>query len=640
LNRGIIDDQLAESLYDLVYNISGVQPAGGAFIPILIRGFRAEILRDGLTQSSIFPSNALGQVITNIERIEFIKGPNSILSGTTSSGGLINLITKQPLPYFYSSAYVTIGSFNFYKGALDISKPLSKDNSLLFRINASYRNSDSFRDFITSERVFIAPILTWDIKPNIKLTLDAEYLNIKEPVDGGIIAVGDKVADIPFSRNLGEPRDDSPYEKIFLEGILESGIRENITIINTLRYYHIDGTTFLHVPFFLQENNETLDRLIFQSLFFKDHFIHTKNDLLIDFNILNTQNDLVIGFEFKKDNLDNDVRFFPTTSIDIFNPVYNQQEPFKPDDFPILVRNVDTDEYGMYIQDFINYRDKLFILAGLRVDYYDYKIEDSFSSPDPNSLLSAQTDGFEFIPRFGVLYQLNGNLSFYGNYNESSSTGVLYRSFKIEGGVLEPETSWQLEAGIKLSLLNNKLFTTLALYNIVKHNAYSADPFFGAAFAVQVDKERSRGFEFDITGEIYRGLNIIASYSYIDAEVIKDDFFPVGNELAAVPKHSGSMWATYKLYSGPLEGFGVGAGFIGVGKREGDLLNTFELDGFLRLDTALYYERAVNENILIKASVNFKNITDKQYIATSDSRLEVIPGIPFSVYGNLRVEFY
>ena len=186
----------------------------------------------------------------------------------------------------------------------------------------------------------------------------------------------------------------------------------------------------------------------------------------------------------------------------------------------------------------------------------------------------------------------------------------------------------------------DKLLTTLALYNIVKHNAYSADPTFGPAFAVQVDKERSRGVEFDITGEIFRGLNIIASYSYIDAEVIEDDFFPDGNKLAAVPKHSGSIWATYKLYSGPLEGLGVGAGIIGVGKREGDLINTFELDGFARLDAALYYERVVNENILIKASINFKNITDKQYIASSESRFEVLPGIPFSVFGNIRVEFF
>ena len=640
IDKAVIDDQRAEQLTDTVYNVSGVQPAGGLVTPFLIRGFRAEVLRNGLTLSSIFPLNQLTEVITNIDRIEFIKGPNSVLSGTTSSGGLVNLVTKQPLPYFYSSGDFTMGSFNFFRGVLDYNRPLKKDKTLLFRVNASYRNSDSFREFIHSERFFVSPVLTWEISPKVKLTLDAEYIYIDEPIDDGIIAVGDEVANIPFSRNLGEPTDNTYYKNLLLEGILESEIRNNLKLVNVIRYFYVDAETDHHIPVFLQPDNQTLDRLIFKSPLYHDDFINTKNDLLVNINKFGTQNDIVIGFEYKKESLDNNVQFIPSTSIDIFDPVYNQQEPFNPNDFPVFVRNADTDEFGIYIQDFINYKDKLFILAGLRVDYYNYELADNVSSPDPAILIRADTDGFEFIPRFGMLYQLNEIISFYGNYSESLSTGLLLRSFQIEGGVLKPETAWQVEGGVKISLLDDKLFSTIAVYNIVKRNAFTADPINGLAFAVQVDKERSRGLEVDVTGELFSGLNLIASYSYIDAEVVEDDFFQSGNELAAVPKNSGSIWATYKLYSGPLEGLGIGAGMIAVGEREGDLENTFKLDGFIRLDTAIYYEKVLNDSMLINMSLNFKNITDKQYIATSDSRLSVIPGIPFSMFGNIRLEFF
>lgn len=93
-----------------------------------------------------------------MERIEFLKGPASVLYGNAASGGIINVITKKPLSRFYASAEGTIGSFNLYRGALDVSTPLNKEKDLLFRLNASYSDSDSFRDFVFSDRAFIYPL--------------------------------------------------------------------------------------------------------------------------------------------------------------------------------------------------------------------------------------------------------------------------------------------------------------------------------------------------------------------------------------------------------------------------------------------------------------------------------------------------
>ena len=257
----------------------------------------------------------------------------------------------------------------------------------------------------------------------------------------------------------------------------------------------------------------------------------------------------------------------------------------------------------------------------------------------PGFTIRSKNKNYEFSPRIGALYWITDWVSIYANYSESFNSYAV-RSFTFEGEFLKPEETWQIEGGFKLSLLDDKLLSTISVFRITKDNALSPDPINGVAFSIQVEEERSQGFEFDISANPYPGLNLIAAYSFIDAEIVKDDNFQSGNRLPAVPKNSGSVWTTYRLYSGFLDGFGLGAGLIGVGRRQGDLENSFSYGGYIRVDTAVYYEREINSSVNVKASVNFKNITDEKYILTSDSRLRVIPGAPFSVFGNLKVEFY
>jgi iron complex outermembrane receptor protein len=636
INRDVINDQGAVRLQDTVHNVSGVIPGDSFLVPFLVRGFRADILRDGFVSSTAIFFNIFQEELVNVERVEFLKGPASILYGNTAPGGIINIITKRPLPYFYASAEGTIGNFDFYSGALDVSTPLNKQKSLLFRVNASYLNSGSFRDFSFSDRVFIAPVLSWWITPRMVLTVDGEYFHVNQPFDDGIVAVGNGVAGIPLSRNLGEPSDSTTFKSYLVKATLETKLSEAVSLRNAFRYYRTDAKTFDHRNLALLPDNRTLLRFIFDSTI-NDGIYTTQNEMRVNIKTWSADHKLLFGLEYVRENFDEPVKLLPASSIDIFNPVYGVKVPFNPADVPLLWRSGKLNDLGFYVQDQISLFDKVFVLAGLRYDYLNQSLEDNSTTPD-QSFNNIGSEENEFSPRLGILYKPIRDVSLYADYSRSFNL-LLVTAFTANGSILNPETATQYEGGVKFYLLDGRISSNMAVYRIIKKNALTPDPVNGGIFAVQVKKERSQGFEFDLTAEPLRGWNIIASYAFTDAEVINDNFFKNGNRVSGVPKNSSSIWMTYKLYKGILEGLGIGMGLIAVGKREGDLQNTFELDGFLRLDAALYYERQIRKIARVKASINFKNITDADYILNSDSRVNIIPGEPFTVLATLRVEF-
>jgi iron complex outermembrane receptor protein len=185
--------------------------------------------------------------------------------------------------------------------------------------------------------------------------------------------------------------------------------------------------------------------------------------------------------------------------------------------------------------------------------------------------------------------------------------------------------------------LTPKLIATLAAYHLTKQNVATADPNDPSGlFQIQTGEVTSKGIEFDVLGEILPGWNIIASASYIDARITKDNVLPVGNFLDNIPQWTASLWTTYEIQTGTLKGLGAGLGLYYVAERSGDLADTFQLPSYFRTDAALFYRR---NNW--KAQLNFRNLFNVEYFAGASfgSRLEVTPGGPFTVLGSVSIEF-
>lgn len=134
----VIEDQGATDLSDALRNVSGVVTSTSSrdiFSGFTIRGFEGgnTFLRNGIADNDI---GRLGFDFANVERLEVLKGPASVLYGQITPGGIINIVTEKPLPFPFYSAEATYGSFNTYQGAFDLSGPLNESGTLLYRLNA------------------------------------------------------------------------------------------------------------------------------------------------------------------------------------------------------------------------------------------------------------------------------------------------------------------------------------------------------------------------------------------------------------------------------------------------------------------------------------------------------------------------
>ena len=277
------------------------------------------------------------------------------------------------------------------------------------------------------------------------------------------------------------------------------------------------------------------------------------------------------------------------------------------------------------MQNLIEFLPNLKLLVGGRFDWVDSFYRDTLA----NTFDFEQSDS-DFSPRVGIVYQPSETTSLYASWSNSFSPQFFSRS--RTGEQFKPTTGEQFEIGVKQNFFDSRLSATLALYQLTRQNVLTTDPQAPEKFSIQTGEQKSRGIELDIAGEILPGWKIIATYAYTDAFVSEDEDIPVGDRLSNVPKHSASLWTTYEIKSGDLQGLGFGAGLVFVGDREVQLPNTIELSSYVRADATIFYRR---NNY--RFALNFKNISDTKYYNTQG--FYITPAAPFTVLGTVSVEF-
>ncbi|MGF1539913.1 MAG: TonB-dependent siderophore receptor, partial [Pleurocapsa sp.] len=575
--RQILEEQNTQRIQDALQNVSGVTKQGnyggteaGGFN---LRGFTQEVtFRNSLRDNTFYSITD----VANIDRIEVLKGPASVLFGQAEPGGIINIITKQPLSEPYYSVSFSAGNFDFYRPTIDLSGPLNEDKSLLYRLNLAYQNSDSFRDFNSTERILIAPTLKWEISDRTTLNLDFEYLHNEFTFDRGIPAVGDRPADIPIERFLGYPSLDDYGGTHYRAGYrFEHQFSDNLSLRNAFFV-----SSFKEAGLSVDNNGSLIDNRFLPKAFYDGEGIREnytlQTELMGKFSTGKISHQLLFGVNLNRITAYNNYPGAALPDIDIFNPNYNVTLPSELDPFLFISR---VSSLGIYLQDQVTLADNLKLLVGGRLDFSEQ--EDIFPLDGDTS---EQSDD-AFSPRIGIVYQPIEPLSLYASYSSSFLPTI---GLSAANTPFEPQRGNQYEIGVKADITEN-LFATLAAFHLTKSNILTTDPN-DPNFSIQVGKQRSQGIELDLTGEILPGWNVIAAYAYTDAEVTEDNAIAVGNRLANVPENAASLWTTYKIQDGNLQGLGFGLGLYYAGDRNADLDNTAFLPNYFRTDAAIFYE--------------------------------------------------
>lgn len=629
----VLKDQQIVRVDQALRNVSGVTGELGKFASsqsLTIRGFTTDsfsngpILRDGFRSYY----NLGAQETANLEQIEVLKGPASVLYGQNGPGGIINLVTKQPLSKPFYDLQFQVGSFGLIRPSIDFSGPLDTNGNLLYRLNAAYQRSDGFRDFsTTSERFFIAPVVKWKISDRTSLAFSLEYLNDRSPYDVGLLAYGKGVVNVPRERIFGEPDDTNNSKSLSIGYNFEHQFDDNWTLRNAFRYTNQTQQLLTTLPAAFNEVSGTLIRVYGKREFeVNDYSLQT--NVVGKFDTGSLKHTLLAGVDLNwskfKDVLTK-IDFSKLLPLNVYSPTYGLFSRPNFDNISQIASgytDADISRTGVFLQDQIALSDQFSVIAGIRFD--------GVNNTNPSNGKSRYDNAWS--PRLGLLYKPTESVSLFANYSQSFSPNT---GQDVNGNFLEPEKAQGYEFGVKAEL-SKKLFATLSYFDITKQNvATSASPL--SLYYVATGKQRSQGIELDISGEIAPNWNITGFYAYNNARVTEDNDIPVGNRLPGSPYNSFGLWTTYQIPDGDLQGLGFGLGVNYVGNRVGDLANSYEVGDYFLTNAAIFYKRD-----RWRFGLNFNNIFDVNYISGvgGNGRTSgIAPGAPFSMTASIGLQF-
>jgi iron complex outermembrane receptor protein len=569
-----LEDRKPQSLLEATAYTPGARVGNFGFDPrydaFTIRGVDVTytgVFRDGLRQVNS-PNGLFRLEPYGLEAITILRGPAAAIYGASSTGGIVDLISKRPTERPFREIEVQSGSFGRLQGNFDLSGPVNPDGSVLYRLTALARDAKTEIGAVKDDRVFIAPALTFKPSDSTKLTLLGEYM---DSTTGGTAASintygpeVDRQGNVTF-KSIGATKEfagDARYNdyrqqqgRIGYE--FEHRFNEVFTLHQNLRYSQL-GTN--------------------QQYFFggsglvREHTAGIVADTYLEsrFNTGPVEHLLLSGV---------DVTSITYTSKEGFGFVPIGIDP------PLTTRSHQTMTLtGVYAQDQIKWGPWR-VLAGGR---YDWLSSDFETGPNGGAVTGFKREDGQATGRAGLSYVTDFGIAPYISYATSlvPNPGTV-----LNGGVAEPTTGEQVEGGIKYDLPGYNASLRAAVFDLRQQDAVVFEVVDGLNRQVQLDLH-NRGFELEGVASLGNGLSILASYSYNDARIDRLTPETEGKRLTSVPYHMVSGWLDYTVQGGWARGLGLGIGGRYVGSSFGDNLNRPVIENEPRtlLDASIRYD--------------------------------------------------
>lgn len=634
--REVIEQQAATTMRDVLRNVSGISMAAGeGGVPagdnLTLRGFsaRTDIFIDGIRDFGSYTRDTF-----NVEQVEVVKGPSSAQTGRGSTGGYINLISKQPQRQSAIGGTIGLGTPDYLRATADLN--LGEDmigmSGAAFRLNLLYHDAETpGRDFVEGRRWGVAPAAAIGLGSATRAILSYQYLGQDNVPDYGIpyVPATNEVPELVPYRDRPAPVDhdnyygvlDRDYEQTETHALtfgLEHDLSSALRIANVTRYGRSTRDSIYSAPRFV-DTTTTRIRAQAQSRDTRDTLLLNQSNLFAEFVTGGLTHDLIAGFEIAREKSRNRGRDIdePTTT-DLFDP-----DPTRPYDGSIVpsgdVARATADSIAGYLFDTIALSPRWLISGGVRYERFEVEYIGLPSRSTPVPVPLARTDTI-FSWRAGLTYKPVRDLSIYlgaGTSANPSFEGLTSSNVTDAVAALKPEKSRTYELGAKWDALGGRLLLTGAVFRIDKVNART-DGLPGDPPTVLEGEQRVDGIELGATGRILPNWQLLAAYTHLDSEIREsNDPAEVGNDLANTPRHSFSLWSTYDF---PF-GLQIGGGARHVSSRFTSTANTREIAGYWLADATLAYD--LSDRAVLR--LNVFNIFGEDYIE-STSGGHFVPG--------------
>ena len=623
---------------------------------LYIRGFDAgsfgaNVMLDGLRapSDSSLSWNRTSFNTWNLERVEVLKGPSSVLYGQLAPGGMVNQVSKLPTLGEEQVVQLQVDGHGRRQTAFDLGGA-NGDENVLWRLVGLYGDGATQIKHTDHEQWFIAPSATMYFNDHAtRLTLHGLYQKDRGgstfqflPYQGTVVPAAEGY--IKNTTFLGEPDWNTYNRDIWTAGWqLEHQFNDAWKFSQNARYTHVDSLYRATVGNGVRGAALTNLNTLIGGRILNRRAVQGEGDS--DAQTIDTRiegkfgtgpltHTMIAGFDWQKTDwtfLRQAATVSPAViAINVYDPVYSHYD-FEP----TLAKQMSTREtdsqYGVYLQDQIALDRWRFTLGGRQ----DWTRMDSL-----NRLTGVRqvTRDEAFTGRAGVTYLFDNGLAPYFSYSESfQPTGGTTRA----GSAFKPTTGTQWEAGLKYEPRHIDGMITLSAYELSQQNVLTADPLNEAdeAYQVQTGKVRVRGVELEGRITPLRGLSVIGAVTRMDSKVVRNNDGYTGNRMIRVPEWMGSMWVDYTFHGGPLAGLGMGAGVRYVGATYGDLANNLHIPAYTLFDAALRYDAGKIGGMNLQLALNGSNLADKRYVATCSAATSCYYGTGRTVMATARLSW-
>ncbi len=563
---------------------------------------------DGIPHSDMY---GFDKAISNVLRVEVLRGPQGVIYGKDSIGGVINIVTKEPTNQLEGSISAQYGTNNFQETSIDFSAPII-DNNLFLGFNGIISKSDGYAKNIhpdQSDNANEKHLVNAKLKYNVTddLTIKLSIINDKDTrygIEGGIVQSSENIKD--FKRK--------DFKKVSYDEDIYVKTKSNAQALNIT--YHLDDMTFTSLT-----THKKLDSDISMDADFSDNSLYAN---FITFTKQRTKN---ISQEFRLSNSSDKFRWLAGLYYEnnvqnndrygaIF-PAFMMGNPFGAgvDVEMNAVSQKNSDTVAVFGQVVIPFLENYELTLGGRYQQIKKEIDLDFFMLPTNTTgtkmysLNEDNTWNTFLPKIALSYKINNDLNSYfsvakgylpGGYNQFTSSGEESRN------MFNAQKSTNYEIGLRGDLLDKQLYLALSVFymDIQDIHVNSFDTQTGATYVSNAGEASSKGVEIELNYTINDNFRVDSSIGIIEAKYDKYKG-KNGNKIEMTPSHTVNIGLSYSNINGVYGRFDI----KNQGKMYFDDVNTMKEDSYTTANIKVGY---LFHDWNIYSYV--RNITDESYI--------------------------
>lgn len=663
MTEKLMDERNLDDFREVLKTTAGVTFMAGETgeEDVRMRGFSlgqaGDIYVDGLRDAPLIERDTF-----NLDRVEVLKGSASMLFGKGSTGGVVNQVNKQPFLMDQNEINVMAGSGHTRRITGDFNRKTGESSAV--RLNVMDHQADNWGAKVDKKGV--AGTYRWGVGERDEYALGLYHLETKgrplynhpwlintgSAITSASGSIGTLVPTLPAKNYYGLVSDHLRTESSYGTFSHKRRFDQDSELKTTVRHGHYErdllasAIRFTNITTLSTLGNSTALTRSPKARRAESDLTQIQSDYTTSFEALGHRHSLIAGVDYSDEKaLRNNSAAAGLPSYTLLGTtvgIPNNGQSIT-DTRAVALNHFRARNIGLYAQDTLSLTSAIKVIVGLRMDRFSAQYTDtSGNRNERNDTL--------WSPRIGAIWQPADDATYYVSYGTSYNTsGDTYQfalgsfaagSHNARTANTSAEKSRNIEIGSKFELFEKKTLLGIAFFHSQKYNERNTDPDSAASQMLLSGQRHASGMEFNFAGRITPAWEVFFNHTWIPRARIDVSNQTLsangtgaqvqGDRSALTPKHSASLWTTWRLHPQ----WRMGAGLNHRSEQSPEGARHVTAPAFTTVDAMAEY--TLSDATLLK--LNITNLGNQLY-ADSLYRGFYMPGAPRRVELSLKTLF-